>query len=380
MSRKIMFVSSITRYGGGERWMCDAAGGLKSRGYEVMLAARPNSVLLQKAAALGRNCSAVQMRSDFDPAAIFALTRLVRSFGPEVVIPNLDREIRLCAAALWAAARLPGGKRSRDRRRIKLIPRRGSEFPLKDKFHYRQVYTRAVHSVITNSQATKDTMLSRTPWFPRDKAAVIYNGIDTAEYDSLAGRKAEIRQKVRQSLGLSESARLVTLVGELNERKGQQHVIESAASILKTRPDTHFLFVGEGDARSWIEEQLAGHKLEDTVFLLGFRKDVAEVITASDVLILPSRVEGFGYVLVEAMAAGLPVVATRVSSIVEVVKDGVTGFLHGVGENEAMAGHIIRLLADPELAASMGRAGRARVDKLFTLHRMLDDLEAHCFG
>jgi glycosyltransferase involved in cell wall biosynthesis len=360
--------------------MCDAAGGLASRGYEVLLAARPDSVLLQKAAALGLNCSAVQMRSDFDPAAIFALTRLVRSFGPEVVIPNLDREIRLCASALWAAARLPGGRRSRKQGDIKLIPRRGSEFPLKDKFHYRQVYTRAVHSVITNSQATKDTMLSRTPWFPRDKAVVIYNGIDTAEYDRLAGRKDEIRLNFRKALGLPDRAGLVTLVGELNERKGQQHVIESAASIVKARPDTHFLFVGEGDARDWITGELAERGLSEAVHLLGFRKDVPEIITASDVLILPSRVEGFGYVLVEAMAAGLPVVATRASSIVEVVEEGVTGFLHEVGENETMSGHITRLLADPELAASMGRAGRARVGRLFTLDRMLDDLEAHCFA
>ena len=379
MSRQIMFVSSIARYGGGERWMCDAAGGLKSRGYEVMLTARPKSVLLARAKALGINCSAVEMRSDFDPAAIFALTRLIRSFGPEVIIPNLDREIRLCASALWTAARLPGGKGRWGHRGIKLIPRRGSEFPLKDKFHYRQIYTRAVHSVITNSQATKDTMLSRTPWFPRDKAAVIYNGVDTAEYDRLAGRKDEIRRKLRRTLGLPDGAGLVTLVGELNERKGQQHVIESAAAILDARPDTHFLFVGEGDARDRIADELADRDLSAAIHLLGFRQDVPEIVTASDVLILPSRVEGFGYVLVEAMAAGLPVVATRASSIVEVVEDGVTGFLHEVGANEAMAGHIIRLLSDPELARSMGRAGRARMERLFALDRMLDELEAHCF-
>jgi glycosyltransferase involved in cell wall biosynthesis len=375
MSRKIMFVSSITRYGGGERWMIDAAGGLKERRCGVKLAARPGSVLLSKATASGLDCSAVEMRGDLDPAAIVKLARLFRSFAPDVVIPNLDREIRLCAAALWAAGRL-AGRRSPSR----LIPRRGSEFPLKDKLHYRFVYTRAVHSVITNSQATRETMLSRTSWFPPDKAVVIYNGIDTAIYDRLAGRRREIRFELRRLLGLPEEAALVTLVGELNERKGQHHVIDSAPAILAARPEAHFLFVGEGDARAAIAAELAGRGLDQAVRLLGFRQDVPEIMIASDILILPSRVEGFGYVLIEARAAGLPVVASRASSIVEVVEDGVTGLLHGVGEKGAMAGHIIRLLADRELAASMGRAGRARVERLFTMERMLDELEAHCFS
>ena len=390
MSRKILFISSITRYGGGERWMLDAAGGLKRRGCEVKLAARPGSVLLDRAAAGGLDCAAIQMQSDFDPAAIFKLTRLFRRFAPDVVIPNLDREIRLCAAALWAAGRrplrrrafpAPGGARPSPARPFpRLIPRRGSDFPLKDKLHYRLVYTRAVHSVIVNSQATRRTMLSRTPWFPADKAVVIYNGIDAALYDRLSGRRDEIRRTMRQSLGLPDSAALVTLVGELNERKGQQHVIEAAAAILNERPESHFLFVGEGDARERIAAELSSRGLGAAVHLLGFRPDVPEIVTASDVLILPSRVEGFGYVLVEAMAAGLPVVASRASSIVEVVEDGVTGLLHEVGESGAMAGQIIRLLSDRELAASMGRAGRARVERLFTLSRMLDELEAHCFG
>jgi glycosyltransferase involved in cell wall biosynthesis len=304
---------------------------------------------------------------------------LFRTFKPEVVIANLDREIKLCASALFLAGRLPAGGTSRAGRGTRLIPRRGSEFPLKDKFHYRLVYSRAVHSVITNSKATKDTMLSNTPWFPREKAVVIHNGLDISEYDRLAGRREIIRREMRQSLELPPQAGLVTLVGELNERKGQQHVIESAPAVLEATADTHFLFVGEGDARERISRELAARGLESNVHLLGFRNDVPEIITASDLLILPSRVEGFGYVLVEAMAAGLPVMASRASSIVEVVDEGVTGLLHEVGENDLMAAHIIRLLNDPDLAAAMGRAGRIRVEKMFSLDRMLDDLEAHCF-
>ena len=89
--------------------MCDAAGGLQDRGYRVKLVARPGSVLLQKAGAGGIDCRPVEMRSDFDPVSIYRLIRLFRSFKPEVVIPNLDREIRLCASALFLAGRLPAG-------------------------------------------------------------------------------------------------------------------------------------------------------------------------------------------------------------------------------------------------------------------------------
>ncbi len=375
-----MFVSSIVRYGGGERWMLDAAAGLKARGYDIVLVSRPGSVIGRKASEAGINHVPIEMRGDLDLLAISKLSRLIRSFNPDVVCPNLDREIRLCGLSIFSAGKLAAGRVRRGEGKTRLIPRRGSEFPLKNKFHYRFFYTRMVHTVIANSRATKETMLSNTPWFPQEKAVVIYNGIDTKVYEQLRGSRRNVREKLRECLGLLGHTPLVTLVGELNERKGHRYVVEAARAILGTFPDTRFLFVGEGEARAEIERSLNEKGFKSHFFLLGFREDIPEILTASDILILPSRVEGFGYVLVEAMAAGLPVVATRASSITEIVEDGKTGFLHELGDSAGIAEAICRLLADRGLADEMGKAGNERVEERFRVERMIDRLEEVFFG
>jgi glycosyltransferase involved in cell wall biosynthesis len=367
---KYLFVSSLLQYGGGERWMLDAAAGLQDRGHEVVIAARPGSALSYKAPMRGIPWTSLQMRSDYDPLAVLRLSHTFRHFHPDVVCPNLDREIRLCAMAMRLASPFLRGRSPR------LIPRRGSEFPLKNNARYRHIYTRYVERVIVNSKATRRTMLSNTPWFANERTSVVYNGIDTTEYNTLLERREELRASLRSELGLTDTALIVVLVGELNERKGHRTLLRAAPAIVARFPSVHFLFVGEGDARAEIEESIAQHRLGANVSLVGFREDVAEILVGSDVLVLPSRVEGFGYVLVEAMAAGLPVVASNVSSIPEVVDEGVTGYLHPVGDVDVLTGHVCALVGTPERARRMGHRGRAAVANRFHIGRMIDEIES----
>ncbi|MFH1754964.1 MAG: glycosyltransferase [Candidatus Latescibacterota bacterium] len=375
MLRKIMFVSSIMRYGGGERWMLDAALGMQGRGHRVRLVSRPGSVLGDTAKAAGIDCATVEMRGDLDPAAICRLTGLVRSFRPDAVIPNLDREIRLCGLAIFFAGRRQQWRARPRKRGTRLIPRRGSEFPLKNNSHYRFFYTHFVHSVIANSHATQRTMLSATPWFARDRVHVIHNGIDLQKHDRLRDAAQTIRREIRDSLNIPHDVPVVALIGELNERKGQQHVIEASDRILSEYPAARIIFVGEGDAKESLERTLSEKNLRDNFLLTGFRDDIPEILCASDMLILPSRVEGFGYVLIEAMAAGLPVVASRISSMPEIVVDEETGFLHEVANIDQIGECICRLIGDRDLSSKMGAAGRARVESEFNLDVMLDRLE-----
>lgn len=349
--------------------MIDAAAGLRSRGHDVLLVARPGSALVERAAERGIAHQVLEMRGDFDPAAIVSLARLLRRVKPDAVCVNLDREIRISAAALSLSG---AGAR--------LVPRRGSEFPLKDKWLYRRIYLGHVHRVIVNSQATYDTMLSRTPWFPRNRAVVIYNGIDFDEYDRLSARRDELRAGLRESLGVGSDVPVVVHVGELNERKGHRFIVEAAGPVLQNHPNANFLFVGDGDARPEIESMIAAGNLKSSFHVAGFRGDIAEILVGCDVLVLPSRVEGFGYVMVEAMAAGLPVVATDASSMPEVVDHGVTGYLHEFADSEAIAGRLSALLADPAAARAMGRRGRDVAAQRFEIGRMLDQLEAVFFG
>jgi glycosyltransferase involved in cell wall biosynthesis len=310
------------------------------------------------------------MRGDVDPFAVAALTALIRRLQPHAVVPNLDREIRLAAAASRAARALrPRPLRPR------LIPRRGSEFPLKNKRHYRIVYTADVDRVIVNSEATKRTMMRDAPWFLESKAVVVYNGIDVGPYEALAARRDDVRAKLRALIGAPGDAPIISLVGELNERKQQRAVIEAAPHVLERFPNTRILFVGDGDDRADLEKSIRERGLESSILIQGFRFDVPDIIAGSDALVLPSRVEGFGYVLVEAMAAAVPCIASNVSSIPEIVQDGVSGILHPVGDIGAIANAINFILANPEAARAMGEAGQRIAREKFTLPRMLDQVE-----
>lgn len=351
--------------------MCDAAVGLARRGHAVRLIARPESALEQKGRQAGVEVMTIEMRSDLDPMAIVALARIMRLFAPDVVCVNLDREVRLCAVARSVARHIYRAPISHTR----LIPRRGSEFPLKDKSHYRFVYTRLVDSVITNSEATRRTMLSGTPWFPDGKAIVIHNGVDVDPYDRLNGERETLRSRLCKMLGLGGGSRIVTLVGELNERKGHRYVIEAGRRVVEAVPEAHFLFVGEGEGRLDIEHLVEKSGIADHIHLVGFRDDVPQLLTGSDVLVLPSRVEGFGYVLAEAMASRVPVVATNASSIPEIVEEGETGYLHDLGDHGVIADRLIRLLTDEPLRLRMGENGHRVVRERFGLDRMIDRLE-----
>jgi glycosyltransferase involved in cell wall biosynthesis len=373
-SKRILFVSSLRRYGGGERWMLDTAAGLRERGHDVRLVARPGSVLGARAPVRRIPLISVEMRGDVDPIAIAQLAGVVRRFQPHVVCPNRDREIRLAAAAIRASRALPPRPA-----RPRLIPRRGSGVPLKDKRRYRLVYLFDVDRVIVNSEATKRSMLRDAPWFPTDKAVVVYNGIDPAPYAALAARRDELRRRLRAAVGAPADAPVVALVGELDERKQQRVVIEAVPHVLERFPTARVLFVGDGDDRPGLEAAIRERGLEEAIPMLGFRADVPEILTGCDALILPSRVEGFGYVLVEAMAVGIPTIASNVSSIPEIVEDGVTGILHPVGDSGAIADAICFVLANPEAARTMGNAGARRAAEKFALSRMLDEVEREFF-
>jgi glycosyltransferase involved in cell wall biosynthesis len=355
--------------------MLDTAAGLRARGHDARLVALPGSVLAAGAPARGIPLTEILMRGDVDPIAATQLAALIRRMQPHAVVPNRDREIRLCAAAIRAARALP-------RRQLKprLVPRRGSEFPLKDKRHYRIVYTAEVDRVIVNSRATLRNMMRDAPWFKESKAVVIYNGIDFGPYEAIALRRQEMRAKLRTAIGAGPDAPVFALVGELHERKQQRAVIEALPNVLFEFPKTRVLFVGDGEDRAELEAAVAERELVDAVRFLGFRSDVPDILAGSDALLLPSRVEGFGYVLVEAMAVGIPCIASGVSSIPEIVRDEENGILHPVGDTGAIAEAMRRVIADPDLARRMGEAGSRIAHEKFTLDEMLNRVEEVLFA
>jgi len=182
-------------------------------------------------------------------------------------------------------------------------------------------------------------------------------------------------QRIRAELGIGPDAFLVGNVGRLALQKGQRHLIGAMPALLERVPRAHAVIAGAGDLEEFLRDLAEETGVAERVHVLGPRKDVPALMHAMDVFAMPSIWEGFGLVLLEAMAAGRPIVASRVATIPEVVLDGQTGLLVPAGDPLALAEALAQLANQPALAARMGEAGRERVQHQFSLEKMVGDTE-----
>jgi glycosyltransferase involved in cell wall biosynthesis len=189
--------------------------------------------------------------------------------------------------------------------------------------------------------------------------------------------------ELKRELGLEPRATLVTCVARLTKQKGLFDLLRAMSRLREAAPDARLLIVGRGELNAKLRGVVSLLGLESVVRFLGFRRDIRRLLSASDLLVLPSHWEGFGLVLLEAMAVGIPVVGTRVGAIPEVVADGETGLLVPPRDPDALATGLVRLLRHPDTAAEMGLAGRRRLAVEFGMKKAVaahEDLYAELLG
>jgi len=207
---------------------------------------------------------------------------------------------------------------------------------------------------------------------PPQKVVTIYNGIEVLP---LSTREAA-RENLRAVLGLPPHALLVGIIGRLHPQKGHRVLLEAATHVVARDWQVYFILIGDGPLRHSLEAIAREQGLAGRVHFLGTRHDIPQLLAAMDLFVLSSFWEGMPNAVLEAMATGLPVVATAVGGTPEVVVDGVTGLLVPPRDPVALAQAIERLLADPELRHRMGQAGRERVEQHFSVEQMVRKTEA----
>jgi glycosyltransferase involved in cell wall biosynthesis len=210
--------------------------------------------------------------------------------------------------------------------------------------------------------------LSRALHLDPARMDVIPNGVDTRRFAPAADRAA-----LRAELGLPE-APLAGMVAAVRPEKNHSLFLRAAAQVVSRIPPARFAVIGDGPERARLEQEAADLGIGHAVLFLGARDDVPALVRALDVCVLSSKpvVETFPVTLLEAMASGVPVVSTDVGSIAEMVPEGEVGFRVPHGDAGALADRIARLLGDPALAHTLGCAGRARVERLYTVETMTD--------
>jgi glycosyltransferase involved in cell wall biosynthesis len=199
---------------------------------------------------------------------------------------------------------------------------------------------------------------------------LVRSGVDLTDF----ARAPSLRAAARASLGLPQDAPVVGLIACLKPQKAPLDFVALAARVAAQRPDARFFIAGDGELRPAVEQALAAAGLRERCALLGWRRDIPALLGALDVLALTSLWEGLPRVCPQAMAAGRPIVASAVDGVPEAVVDGRNGFLFAPGDVERAAEGVLRLLADPALAARFGAAGRAVVEE-FSEARMVAEQE-----
>lgn len=235
----------------------------------------------------------------------------------------------------------------------------------------KQAFGRWIDAVVTESDANARSLI-RLHGIAEDKIARVYFGVDAERFQRPAEKQVP---GIRHSLGFSRDDVVVALLGRLNPQKGHIYLLQAAALLKNRYPACKYLFVGDGDQRIALETAARAYGLQDNVVFMGFRNDIPTILQAVDVLVMPSLMEGLPFVLLEAMATGLPVIAFDLACLREVISHGVNGFLVTPQDSEALAVQLDSLLQDRSLWPSIGQKARETVVQRFSLESMIDTTE-----
>jgi len=238
-----------------------------------------------------------------------------------------------------------------------------------------KIICRLANRIVVNAEAIKQRLIAEG--YPPEQITVIHNGIACSKFQR-NGRGTALRQE----LGLPLQGPLVVVLSRLTRTKGLEDFLAAAAIVAARVPGARFLIVGdvpkaEGDAyKQELKRYAFRLGIGQHVVFTGFRLDVPELLTEVSVSVLPSLSEGLSNVLLESMAAGVPVVAKRVGGNSEAVEEDVTGLIVPPRDPAALAQAICRLLENPHLASKFGQAGRQRVVERFSLERMVQETDS----
>ena len=364
---RALFLSSARPWlwGGGEKWLVTVGAALCARGHAITIAGRPGSRLLAAAADAGVPIAPVWFHGDLDPRTLFRVRALIAELGVDVILNTFDKEARVSGLAVWSRGQ---------RGRVRVLCRKGLPL-LEDNWRYRLTYAHFIDGILTPAASIRRRLTSAHPWL-RVPIEVLPNGVDLACFPFRPAR-APAPDPAWPAVGNGKEDLRVLHLARLSGQKGHRVLLTAAAALRPRFPGVRYVLAGDGAERAAIEAECARLGLEAFFFFAGHRTDLAAVLAAADLIVLPSLDEGFPNVLLEAMATGRAVVATTVGDCPAIVRDGETGFLVPPGEVSPFAERLAQLYADPALRARMGEAGRAQAVAEHDAERMIAGAERY---
>jgi glycosyltransferase involved in cell wall biosynthesis len=223
-------------------------------------------------------------------------------------------------------------------------------------------------AVLANATPIRDALIAEDGFAP-DKVRVIHNGVDIKQFQ----KSGCDRDQMFPGAG---DGSLIALVGNMHtDVKGHPWLIAAAPAVVQEFPASRFVLVGDGEQRSRFEAQVASLGLEQNFLFLGRRADIPKILGCCDIAVLPSRAEGLPNAMLEYMATGLPVIASRVGGNAELIDDGVTGLLVPPEDSSALSAALLKLLRDPGMAQRMAQAGHEFAVRNFSFERLVREVD-----
>lgn len=362
--KKLLFLIESDQYGGSEKYLSILLQGLNKNKYEIIFISKNQTVGNE----IIKNHLRIKNLS-FKRFNLFNLIRVFRNEKPQMIHINFH----VPCSCLWAVLaakiiRIPfiiGTIHSTVLTTsnilfVKILKKTIVLFI----YHF-------VNLFITVSNKSKEE-LHFDYKIPNENIRVVYNGIDFLEQGNI-DKEEVYREKSR--LGLQENAKVVGVVSRLVKNKEVEVFLSSIPHVLKVIPDAKFIIIGDGNLSKKLKGLTAVLGIERDVYFTGNRKNIKTMLELLDVFVLPSLHETFSFAIAEAMAAGLPVVATNVGGIPELVEDGITGLLIPSENPKLLTDAIVELLKDPNKCKQMGQRGQDRIRKYFTIEKMIENTE-----
>ena len=356
----ILHIDPERNWGGGETQVLSLSRYLHQAGHRSVVAADPRGCLYQRLRQEHLPCQALRIRNDLDIWAGYTLRRLVKAGLAHSAHPYdlvHFHTARAHALSPWLHG-LPS----------KRVVTRRMDYPLKKGYWTRFLYTHSVDTVVAISHGVQAVL--RAGGVSETRIRRIPSGVDTACFVFRPETRASLRTQLFQQYGIGVTDSLIVSTGALVERKDARSLIQAVHHLHRNGLQPHTLICGEGPLRASLEAEVEALGLASYIHFIGFCSDVPAYLAAADVFVHVPVWEGLGVAVIEALAAGLPVIASQVGGIPELITDQSTGLLIRPQDPIALADALRRLIHTPDFAQALGRAGQRHAQEYFDLHAM----------
>ncbi len=343
-------------WGGGEKWHYSAAFMMKKRNLDVTVFAQSGCELIKRTIRSGISSIGIRVynTSFLNPFKVVKLALTLRKLNIQAIILNLPSDVKFAGIA----AKLAGVK--------KIIYRRGSPVFVRNTLMNRFLFRHILTDIIANSDQIKRSILQNNPKLTNDrKITIIYNGVDSLRPPEDDSGDVPLARTHGVVLGTA---------GRLSQEKGMDWLISMARDLKERKLDFTLLIAGEGPLMETLVQKSYDTGLGDQIRFCGFVADMERFYGSLDLFVLTSAWEGCSNVILEAMYSALPVVAFNNSSIPEMVKDHVSGFLVKNKDGRELADKVEMLIRDPVLRARFGNAGKKIVREKYDQNSTFDQL------